>query len=108
MATAGTVKAAGPAASGGDVTAVIFDCDGTTAGIAAGMTVIGFLGGRHIRDGHADRLRAAGARLICPHMDDLAGLVAGLGADPGRRSIRPRPSRARSGSRSGCAACRTG
>jgi hypothetical protein len=42
------------------------------------MMVIGFLGGRHIRDGHADRLRAAGARLICPHMDDLAGLVAGL------------------------------
>jgi HAD superfamily hydrolase (TIGR01509 family) len=51
---------------------------GTTAGVAAGMMVIGFLGGRHIRDGHADRLRAAGARLICPHMDDLAGLVAGL------------------------------
>ncbi|OWJ59887.1 hypothetical protein BWR60_31940 [Inquilinus limosus] len=51
---------------------------GTTAGVAAGMTVIGFLGGRHIRDGHADRLRDAGARLICPHMDDLAGLVAGL------------------------------
>jgi HAD superfamily hydrolase (TIGR01509 family) len=51
---------------------------GTTAGVAAGMTVIGFLGGRHIRDGHADRLSAAGARLICPHMDDLPGLVAGL------------------------------
>jgi HAD superfamily hydrolase (TIGR01509 family) len=55
---------------------------GTTAGVAAGMTVIGFLGGRHIRDGHADRLRAAGARLICPHMDDLPALVAGLAASP--------------------------
>lgn len=51
---------------------------GTTAGVAAGMTVIGFLGGRHIRDGHADRLRAAGAALICPLMDDLPGLIAGL------------------------------
>jgi HAD superfamily hydrolase (TIGR01509 family) len=53
---------------------------GTTAGAAAGMRVIGFLGGRHIRDGHAERLRAAGAGLICPHMDDLAGLVASLRA----------------------------
>lgn len=37
---------------------------GVQAAIAAGMTVIGLLAASHIRDGHAARLRAAGARYI--------------------------------------------
>jgi HAD superfamily hydrolase (TIGR01509 family) len=37
---------------------------GVQAATAAGMTVIGLLAASHIRDGHAARLRAAGARYI--------------------------------------------
>jgi HAD superfamily hydrolase (TIGR01509 family) len=37
---------------------------GVQAAVAAGMTVIGLLAASHIRDGHAARLRAAGARYI--------------------------------------------
>jgi HAD superfamily hydrolase (TIGR01509 family) len=37
---------------------------GVQAGVAAGMTVIGLLAGSHIRDGHASRLSAAGARYV--------------------------------------------
>lgn len=44
---------------------------GSTAGLAAGMTVVGFLGGSHIRDGHEARLREAGVGLFCRHMDSL-------------------------------------
>ncbi len=35
--------------------------NGVKAGVAAGMTVWGFLGGGHIFDGHGERLREAGA-----------------------------------------------
>ena len=35
--------------------------NGVRAGVAAGMTVWGFLGGGHVYDGHGDRLLAAGA-----------------------------------------------
>lgn len=35
--------------------------NGVRAGVAAGMTVWGFLGGGHVFDGHAGRLEAAGA-----------------------------------------------
>jgi beta-phosphoglucomutase-like phosphatase (HAD superfamily) len=37
---------------------------GVQAAIAAGMTVIGLLAASHIRDGHAERLQAAGAQYI--------------------------------------------
>ncbi|HEX2764089.1 MAG TPA: HAD family phosphatase [Allosphingosinicella sp.] len=37
---------------------------GVAAGAAAGMTVIALLAGRHIRHGHEERVRAAGASLI--------------------------------------------
>jgi HAD superfamily hydrolase (TIGR01509 family) len=46
---------------------------GVTAAAAAGMTVLGFMGGGHIAEGQAERLRAAGA-LAC--FDDMAALPA--------------------------------
>jgi HAD superfamily hydrolase (TIGR01509 family) len=46
---------------------------GVQAAVAAGMRVIGFSGGSHCRSGHAERLRAAGARGVC---DDLRHLPA--------------------------------
>lgn len=46
---------------------------------AAGMTVIGFLGGSHVDDGHHDRLRAAGAQHIAKDYIDVAKLLASVG-----------------------------
>lgn len=43
---------------------------GVQAGVAAGMTVIGLLAGSHIRDGHGERLRAAGAQHIAATFDE--------------------------------------
>ncbi|KQW84163.1 HAD family hydrolase [Brevundimonas sp. Root1279] len=37
---------------------------GVRAGVAAGMTVVGLCAGGHIRDGHAERLLAAGAHEV--------------------------------------------
>lgn len=37
---------------------------GVQAAVAAGMTVIGLLAASHIRDGHAERLRTAGAHYV--------------------------------------------
>jgi len=45
---------------------------GVAAALAAGMPVVGFCGGSHCGDGHADRLRAAGCDRVIPHMRDLA------------------------------------
>jgi HAD superfamily hydrolase (TIGR01509 family) len=49
-------------------TAIVIEdsVSGVQAGIAAGMTVIGLLAGSHIRDGHASRLRHAGAHHVAP------------------------------------------
>lgn len=49
---------------------------GVTGAKAAGMTVIGFLGGSHIRDGHRERLEAAGADHIAHSYDDIRRLIA--------------------------------
>jgi len=49
---------------------------GVAGGVAAGMTVVGFTGASHIGDGHADRLRDAGAVAI---FDDLSRLPELLG-----------------------------
>ena len=51
---------------------------GVTAGVAAGMAVWGFLGGQHIRAGHAARLRAAGAVHL---FEDLGSLPVLVGID---------------------------
>lgn len=44
---------------------------GVQAGVAAGMTVVGFTGGGHILPGHGEHLRALGAHHI---IDDMRGL----------------------------------
>lgn len=46
---------------------------GVQAGVAAGMTVVGFTGGSHIHPGHGDALRSLGAYHI---LEDMAGLPA--------------------------------
>jgi HAD superfamily hydrolase (TIGR01509 family) len=46
--------------------------NGVRAGLAAGMTVWGFVGGGHSHDGHAEQLRAAGAHLVVDGHDNLA------------------------------------
>jgi HAD superfamily hydrolase (TIGR01509 family) len=48
----------------GDALVIEDSIGGVQAAVAAGMTVIGLLAASHIRDGHAARLRAAGARHI--------------------------------------------
>lgn len=45
---------------------------GVTAARAAGMAVLGFTGGGHCRNGHADRLRAAGAAEVFGGMGEIA------------------------------------
>jgi HAD superfamily hydrolase (TIGR01509 family) len=49
---------------------------GVRGGVAAGMFVVGFLGGSHIRPGHADKLRAAGAHAIAEDFAEVAAIVA--------------------------------
>ena len=49
---------------------------GVRAGVAAGMHTIGFTGGSHVRDGHADKLRAAGAHAIAETFDEVAAMIA--------------------------------
>jgi beta-phosphoglucomutase-like phosphatase (HAD superfamily) len=52
--------------------------NGVLAGVAAGMTVIGFAGGGHCVDGHADMLCAAGAATVITDFADLDAAVAGV------------------------------
>jgi HAD superfamily hydrolase (TIGR01509 family) len=49
---------------------------GVTGAVAAGMTVLGFVGGSHCRPGHAAMLRAAGAAETFDDMRQLPALVA--------------------------------
>ena len=49
---------------------------GVTGARAAGMTVVGFLGGSHVRDGHGEALLAAGAHLLARDYADVARLLA--------------------------------
>lgn len=53
---------------------------GVAAGAAAGMTVVGLLAGGHIRDGHGERLRAAGAHYVVADYAELERLIAKLEA----------------------------
>jgi|SRR5262245_22878580 len=48
---------------------------GITGALAAGMTTVGFLGGSHILDGHADRLRLAGAHHLACNFVEVAHLL---------------------------------
>jgi HAD superfamily hydrolase (TIGR01509 family) len=49
---------------------------GITGAVAAGMTVVGFLGGSHVRDGHAERLRLAGAHRLASNFAEVTRLLA--------------------------------
>lgn len=48
---------------------------GVTAAVAAGMPVVGFCGGSHCADGHADLLTAAGCSRVFSHMTALAAYL---------------------------------
>jgi len=59
-----------------DQTLVIEDSvTGVTAAVAAGMRVIGLCAASHVRDGHGDRLRAAGADVICHSFAEVQRLL---------------------------------
>ncbi len=45
---------------------------GVRAGVAAGMTVIGFTGGSHIKNGHEEKLLGLGAAKVFSNMQGLA------------------------------------
>lgn len=54
---------------------------GVTAATAAGMHVIGFVGGGHVAPGHVERLKAAGAITVVDHwsmMPAVLGTVTGI------------------------------
>ncbi|WP_027681774.1 HAD family hydrolase [Rhizobium leguminosarum] len=51
---------------------------GTQAAVAAGMTVIGFVGGSHCLPGHGDKLTEAGAIKLFSRMTALPQILAGL------------------------------
>ncbi|WP_458524512.1 HAD family hydrolase [Onishia taeanensis] len=59
----------------GDCLVVEDSVTGVTAAHGAGMTVIGFIGASHVSQGHAERLRAAGAWQVLSHMQGLEALV---------------------------------
>jgi HAD superfamily hydrolase (TIGR01509 family) len=60
-------------------TMVVEDSEGgVRAAIAAGMTAIGFLGGSHIRTGHDERLRSAGAEDIAHTYRELEAITRRL------------------------------
>jgi HAD superfamily hydrolase (TIGR01509 family) len=48
---------------------------GVEAAVAAGMPVVGFCGGGHCPEGHAQRLRAAGCSQVFARMPDLAAYL---------------------------------
>lgn len=56
----------------GDCLVIEDSANGVQSGIAAGMTVWGFVGGGHCFDGHGDRLLAAGASWAAPDFKALS------------------------------------
>ena len=59
---------------------------GVTAGRAAGMTTVGLCAGSHIRPGHAERLRAAGAHQVATSYDDLLAWLEVEASAPAMRT----------------------
>ncbi len=49
---------------------------GVRAGVAAGMTVLGFSGGSHIKDGHEEKLLELGATKVFSKMQDVSTWLA--------------------------------
>jgi HAD superfamily hydrolase (TIGR01509 family) len=56
----------------GDCTVVEDSVPGVEAAIAAGIPAVGFCGGSHCPEGHAERLRVAGCSQVFARMSDLA------------------------------------
>jgi HAD superfamily hydrolase (TIGR01509 family) len=48
---------------------------GVAAGAAAGMTVVALLAASHIRDGHGDRVRAAGAHHVADDYEQVSEII---------------------------------
>jgi len=48
---------------------------GVLAGVAAGMTVLGLCAGAHIQDGHADKLKEAGATHVVASWEEASAFV---------------------------------
>jgi beta-phosphoglucomutase-like phosphatase (HAD superfamily) len=48
---------------------------GVVAALAAGMAVVGFVGGSHCRPGHAEAMRKAGCTEVFERMDDVADFL---------------------------------
>ena len=48
---------------------------GVKAGVAAGMRVIGFTGGSHTHQGHADELTDAGAETVVRRLIDIPPII---------------------------------
>ncbi len=63
---------------------------GVTAGLAAGMTVLGFCGGSHCRLSHADVLRALGAHAVFDDMAQLPDLIEKYGNSTARMPLASR------------------
>lgn len=62
-------------ASPADCIVVEDSVTGVTAAAAAGMTVLGFLGGSHVRGDHGRHLLAAGAERLVAHMSELPAVI---------------------------------
>lgn len=62
----------------GDCIVVEDSVMGVRAGVAAGMPVVGFVGGAHANAGFAERLRAAGAQAVIEHMEALPSAIAAV------------------------------
>jgi HAD superfamily hydrolase (TIGR01509 family) len=58
---------------------------GVTAALAAGMSVIGFLGASHVPARHGETLLTLGALRLVKHMEDLPGAVTELQRTQGTR-----------------------
>jgi beta-phosphoglucomutase-like phosphatase (HAD superfamily) len=52
---------------------------GVTGAVAAGMRVVGFLGGSHVMSGHGAELAAAGAQHLAADYGEVARLLAAFG-----------------------------
>lgn len=51
---------------------------GVQAGVDAGMTVVGFSGGSHIRPGHQEKLLNEGATKVFSDMKQLSTCLSGI------------------------------
>ncbi len=72
----------------GDCIVIEDSASGVAAGVAAGMTVIGLLAASHIRDGHGDRLRSAGAQFVASTFKEAEAITHDLLTAGARAKLR--------------------